>query len=76
MNLVLKDKNKAFPDIFEDAIIAEYSKESQQNQKTQFSKHNNSISINITSPSPAKLRGMTSSINRLWDMGKKIYYEI
>ncbi|RLG14317.1 MAG: hypothetical protein DRN66_02415 [Candidatus Nanohalarchaeota archaeon] len=77
MNIVLKDNSREFSDVFKRAVEAEYRNMHPLKKAELISeKGGKSILVKITAPSPAKLKGISSTLNRLWDMSKKIYYEI
>ena len=78
MNIVLSDNNEEFLKIFKNAVIGEYNESvmKEKNQQVDFKIIENSILVKISIESPAKLKGISSTIDRLWNMSKKIYYEI
>ena len=78
MSIVLTDDNTEFLKTFKNAVIGEYNESAikEKNQQIDFKITGNSIFIKISIDSPAKLQGFSSTIDRLWNMSKKIYYEI
>ena len=77
MNIVLKDNNKEFLEIFKNAIAEEYQNiPSFQKVEIILKKNKKLILIKITAQSSSKLKGISSTLNRLWSLSKKIYYGI